>query len=822
MDWLRNLTIGKRIALGFGVVLLTLAAVVVLSFVGIDGIVANAKEVIYGNRVKSEITQKEVDHLNWAAEVNKLLNSSDVRTLDVELDPEKCAFGKWLNSEERGKAENRIDGLAEVLDKIQKPHEKLHKSARAIEDAYKQANPQLPGILAEKKVDHLRWAAAIRDSLLENQAEVNVEVDPTECALGKWLSTQTAQKAYKNGDAAFRKAWNRVENVHKELHESAKAINRTYAQKHPGLRILLHKRLLDHKTWSEKVGNAVIEGDPDLKVETDETKCAYGQFLASDRYQQYTRNFPALAEALNKTKEPHKDLHASAVQISQALEKEKGGKTEAERIYQNETLPALEKIRDSFHTAMSEERTLVEAQEKATRIFQRKTLPLLDKTLGTLATLKKEAEHELEGMRKAESIYANRTQPQLQKVQHLLHNAENKVADNIMTDEAMLDSAQGTRRNVAAVGSIGIVAGVALAVLIAFAIVKALQNIISGLRSGAEEVTSASSQLSSSSQQLSENSSEQASSLEETSSSLEEMTSQTKQTAENADQAETAVKETEQVVQSGVESMERMSKTMEEIRNSSEETSKIIKTIDDIAFQTNLLALNAAVEAARAGEAGKGFAVVAEEVRNLAQRSSEAARNTSELIEKSQASSQNGAQVVEEVSTNLNSIKDSAGKVNTLVGEISAAAKEQSQGIDQINTAVAEMDKAVQQNASNSEETASAAEEMSSQAEQLNEMVGQLSLLVGSNGTQSADGGVRQGSSAQAQPVAAGPAQQPAQQQAAGGLQQAGSGHTEQRHLTGHVKSAHTRQGHKHSGQQDGSQNQAKRVGEPEHVTANG
>jgi methyl-accepting chemotaxis protein len=261
-----------------------------------------------------------------------------------------------------------------------------------------------------------------------------------------------------------------------------------------------------------------------------------------------------------------------------------------------------------------------------------------------------------------------------------------------------------------------------------------LRQIIDGLRSGAEQVSAASEQLSSSSQELSQSSSEQASGLEETSSALEEMSSQTQHTAENADQAEKEMKVAGQAVSQGVEVVDRMSTAMTDIRQSAVETSKIIKTIDDIAFQTNLLALNAAVEAARAGEAGKGFAVVAEEVRNLAQRSAAAARNTSELIEKSQSSSENGVKLATDVADSLVRIRDNAGKVEALVSEIAAAAKEQAQGIGQINNAVAEMDKAVQQNASTSEESASAAEELSSQAEQLNSMVNELVAMVGGAG----------------------------------------------------------------------------------------
>jgi methyl-accepting chemotaxis protein len=185
----------------------------------------------------------------------------------------------------------------------------------------------------------------------------------------------------------------------------------------------------------------------------------------------------------------------------------------------------------------------------------------------------------------------------------------------------------------------------------------------------------------------------------------------------------------------GVESMKRMSEAIDKIKNSASETAKIIKTIDEIAFQTNLLALNAAVEAARAGEAGKGFAVVAEEVRNLARRSAEAAKNTADLIEGSTKNAEAGVAVTNEVAKNLQKIQEVASKVATLIAEIAAASKEQSQGIDQVNTAVSEMDKVVQQNAANAEESASASEELSSQAQELSAMVLELTAIVGgSNG----------------------------------------------------------------------------------------
>ena len=278
--------------------------------------------------------------------------------------------------------------------------------------------------------------------------------------------------------------------------------------------------------------------------------------------------------------------------------------------------------------------------------------------------------------------------------------------------------------------TLALIMGVALAYAITRSIIGPVNRVIAGLSSGAEQVTSASGQVASASQQMAQGASEQASSLEETSSSLEEMASMTKQNADNANQANGTAQEASRMAEQGVESMHKMQEAIDRIKNSASETAKIIKTIDEIAFQTNLLALNAAVEAARAGEAGKGFAVVAEEVRNLARRSAEAAKNTADLIEGAQKNADAGVQVTAEVAKNLAGIKENAGKVATLIAEIAAASKEQSQGITQVTTAVTEMDKVVQQNAANAEESASAAEELSSQAEEVNSMVGELNAIV--------------------------------------------------------------------------------------------
>lgn len=297
--------------------------------------------------------------------------------------------------------------------------------------------------------------------------------------------------------------------------------------------------------------------------------------------------------------------------------------------------------------------------------------------------------------------------------------------------KAKMQSQISTANSIIITGTIvAIVLGLLFAILITRAVTRPLNIVIQGLTEGASQVAAASGQVSSASQSLAEGSSQQAASIEETSSSMEEMSSMTKNNAESARQADTLMKNSNKIVGEANQSMNQLIRSMEEISKASEETSKIIKTIDEIAFQTNLLALNAAVEAARAGEAGAGFAVVAEEVRNLAMRAADAAKNTASLIEGTVRKVTEGSEIVTATNSAFAKVVDSSEKVGELIAEISGASDEQSKGIEQVNLAISEMDKVVQQNAANAEESASASEEMNAQAEQLREYVGELMKMV--------------------------------------------------------------------------------------------
>jgi methyl-accepting chemotaxis protein len=580
---------------------------------------------------------------------------------------------------------------------------------------------ELRGSMMQREVEHLNWANSVTAFITDDDVnDLDAETDHQKCRFGQWYYSDEREQA-QTFLPELKPVLQQIEQPHRQLHQSAVKIKQEFVDADLQLSAMLQEKKVEHLKWAHEIKDCFVNRQKTkADVETNPKECAFGQWYYSAKVQQRRVDEPAFDRLMRGIEVPHRQLHESAIKINALLA---DGEWEA-----------------------------------AKKFYMTTTKPLAYEVLGAIDALIQWNDARVKGMQQAQTTFAKQTKPSLERVQELLGEARTILNDNVMTDEAMQSAAKNTRLAVVFLTVVVLVIGVVLAIRISKKITDALTVVIDGLTQASSEVASASGQVSQSSQSLAEGASEQASSLEETSSALEEMAAQTHQNAENAQKANkmaqqnadsvgVATEQTEQAAGAAKncqESATKLSGAIAEIKDSSDATAKVVKTIDEIAFQTNLLALNAAVEAARAGEAGKGFAVVAEEVRSLAQRSAEAAKNTSSLIESSRGSSDQGVTVANEVIERINQISDNITKLTEVNGEVSAATKEQAvilgevktaseeqtNGIDEVNTAVADMDKVTQANAAQAEQTSSASEELSSQAEELNSMVTELKHLV--------------------------------------------------------------------------------------------
>ncbi|MFV0423792.1 methyl-accepting chemotaxis protein [Oleidesulfovibrio sp.] len=616
MRW-KNIRLAGKFAAGFGLVLALVVVVAGWSYFGIGTIVHNAQQVIEGNKLRGDVVQRVVDHLKWAEQVQTLLNDDNVNELSAQTDHKLCAFGKWLYGPERRQAEKLVPRIAPLLSAIEGPHEELHNSALDIQAAYTPTDSSLGAFLRDKKADHLYWLNAVMVKVSDpSRASLGVQLDPAKCALGKWLNSEGLQ----------------------QLH---------------------------------------------------------------------TKD-PKLAAAIEQMIPAHEQLHHAGHDLEGLV----GAGQHAE----------------------------------ALRQYHSKIVPIAKQTIASLDAIIAMHDDRMAGMEKARRIFVEKTTPALKKVQEILFAVRDTTADDIMTDQQMLDAATNTQAVVLVVGFISLIVGLIAATVISRGIVaplrkgidytrqiadgdltaridvnqadevgqmadamrqmtEQLKGITGEIESGAGNVAAGSEQLSASAQALSQGATEQAASVEEITSSMEEMAATTQRNAHNA-------AETDSVARKAAISAEESGNAVTSTVSAMKDIAGKIAIIEEIARQTNLLALNAAIEAARAGEHGKGFAVVAAEVRKLAERSGQAAAEIGNL-------SGTSVRVAEEAGRLLEELVPMIKKTSDLVQDIAAGTAEQATGVEHVNKAVQQLDQVVQNNAAAAEEMASTSEELSSQAEQL-------------------------------------------------------------------------------------------------------
>lgn len=679
MAW-KNVRIGGKFTIGFGIVLVLLALVVGWSIFGIRGIVNNAKTVIQGNKLKSSITRKLVDHLEWVSDLNTYMNDDSVTTLSVQTDPRLCAFGKWYFGDERRQAEALVPAIKPLLAAIEAPHRTLHESAIKIEKNFVIYDAALGSFVRDKKVDHLIWVESLLSALLNpGQRDLGgLNTDPKTCDFGKWLYSADVETLMRS-DPAFDKVMTPLFEPHLELHESAAVI-----------------------------GNFIQAG------RREEARLYY-----------YNTTKPLADETLSLIDGVIGWFNGKTAQHALVYE-----------IYNKETAAALTKVKSLLEQVvttvsdniMSDEIMLYKARQTNIVVLLIGGLSILLGFILALVISRGIVRPILKGVAFAKIVARGdlNTAVDVDQKDEIgqLAFALNDMIKALKEKAAVLEQIAGGDLSVeVSLSSEKDVLGKSMMV-----VTESLNSIIHEINEGMEQISTGSDQVSQSSQSLSQGATEQASSLEQITASVNEINGQSRDNAKNAEQANSIAKQAAADAEKGNDNMKSLVHSMELINVSSGRIKKVVKVIDDIAFQINLLALNANVEAARAGKYGKGFAVVADEVRNLAVRSAEAVKETTAMVEDSLKNIRAGNSAAENTAKQLSSIVGGVIKVAHLLEDITHDSIEQANAISQITSGLDQIDQVTQTNTASAEQSASAAEELAAQAQQIKALVSHFNL----------------------------------------------------------------------------------------------
>ena len=496
-----------------------------------------------------------------------------------------------------------------------------------------------------------------------------------------------------------------------------------------------------HYNWRQNLTESVLM-EKEFTGSVDPNGCALGSWLKSEYAARITD--PELLQLLADIVEPHSFIHLEAREIVAATQA--GDYESAMATLEEDIFPVTAKVIADLQNMQARYVSLVEAQNDESVSFT-KMIQIIEVVLLMVAvvlsiflalsisgSISKPISTIAAFMKNAGTMGDITVSPANMEIMGKLAQRKDEIADLSNGSASFIQHVTGIAQGLEAIAGGDLTHEVKLLTdkdtmgKAMKQMVDNLNNMFAEINASTNQVSVGSKQVADGAQSLAQGATEQAASIQELSSSIAEIAERTKANASTANQTAKLSKTIKENAETGSRQMDEMITAVVEINEASKNISKIIKTIDDIAFQTNILALNAAVEAARAGSAGKGFAVVAEEVRNLASKSAEAAKDTGDMIQNSMDKAELGTRIAGETAESLKEIVAGINESSQLVAEIAKSSEEQSLGISHINTGIDQVAQVIQQNSATAEESAAASEEMSGQSDMLQQLIGQFRI----------------------------------------------------------------------------------------------
>ncbi len=568
----------------------------------------------------------------------------------------------------------------------------INKDFEAINAAQRTLlNTDLP--MAGRQVQYAEYQANAKD-LRTSIQDLDQVLRKGESRIDGW---DKLMPAWKKSEILLQK-WDAANEDLIKLHQTWEA---TTILKPDDLLKMLFQFRGDHYALASRLGAMVANGNfSGAAVSPDDTLCNFGRWRVSFNAGQETYSANAnFRKAMDIMTGPHREFHQAAHDLQTML----AAAAEAER---GTVLATYQKVLNAADAVISTFDLMVKEADQARAIYN----TISHKAMVEQMALQSEVSENI-----AQVVAMNRA------------NSKENTAWAI-------EDGYRAARNVKALVAIAVLAGIILLIALQFTVksgvINPLERAVGNLLGTADEVVKTADEFTRNSATLSEGAQSQAASIEEISAALEEISSMTRKNADNTKEANALMSDGSKLIGEGSEAVGRMSLAMTDIKDSSDKIRQILGVIEGIAFQTNLLALNAAVEAARAGEAGKGFAVVADEVRNLAQRSAQAAKDSATLINTTVDNVANGASIAADIKDRFSGITETTGKIASMLGEISTATNEQALGIDQVNGSVAQIDKITQDNANTAEQSARASVELNADSQSTMQTVEELNTAL--------------------------------------------------------------------------------------------